>query len=228
MNKILVVAAHPDDEVLGCSGTIAKMVKSKKAIAKALIISEGLTARENKKFVKSKKYFNKLYAASKKSAKIIGYSSIEILSYPDNKLDTVPNLEIIKAIEKKIKSFKPNIVFTHSGTDLNIDHQLVSRAVITATRPLKKQSVKKVLAFETVSSTEWSFNKKKQFLPNYFENITNYINIKKRALKAYSSEMRKFPHPRSEEAIIALAKFRGSSSGFNLAEAFEVIREIKD
>ena len=230
MNKILVVAAHPDDEILGCGGTIAKLVKQKKAIAQALIVAEGLTSREKKNIKIDRKYFDKLYSAAKKSARIIGYSSLEILDFPDNRLDTVPMLKIVQILEKKISKFKPNLIFTHFNGDLNIDHEIVSNAVLTATRPIKKQSVKKILAFETLSSTEWSFGRKrkKAFNPNYFENISNFINVKKKALKAYSLEMRKFPHPRSIKAVDALAKIRGSTCGHNFAEAFEIVRDIKD
>jgi len=228
MKKILVIAAHPDDEILGCGGTIAKYVKEKKFSAHALILAEGLTAREKNTSKRSKKYFDKLYLSAKKSSKIIGYSSLEIIDFPDNKLDTVAMLDVVKIIEKKISKIKPNIVFTHFNGDLNIDHQIVSNAVLIATRPVQNQSVKKIYAFETLSSTEWSFATKGEFSPNFFVNISNFIKTKQKALSAYSSEMRKFPHPRSTKAVNALANVRGSTSGYRFAEAFKVIRELKD
>jgi LmbE family N-acetylglucosaminyl deacetylase len=227
MNKnILAVVAHPDDEVLGCGGTLAKLSRKGFNIH-VLIIAEGLTSRTKKGEV-DKKSYKKLHLATKKSSKILGIKSFEILKYPDNKLYSVDFLKIVKILEKKISILKPKTIFTHHSGDLNIDHQIVAKAVITSTRPTANNSVKRILAFETPSSTEWSFNTDKIFLPNYFENIEKTFNSKFRALREYSNEMRKFPHPRSYESISALAKLRGSSVGLKYAEAFQIIRFIKD
>ena len=142
-------------------------------------------------------------------------------------MDSVPFLSIVKYIEANIKSINPFRIYTHFGNDLNIDHQLVSRAVITATRPQKKNNLREILFFEIPSSTEWNFRNAKQlFNPNVFENIEKTIKIKKKALNAYKQELRKYPHPRSLKAIVNLSKYRGTTSSSKFAEAFVLARQI--
>ena len=171
--KILVVAAHPDDELLGCGGSLIKLSKDKCNIF-TLFFTDGVSAREkNKKREDTQRKKNAL-----KSLKIIGVKQSKFLSYPDNALDKVPLIKITKEIEKVIMKFKPHTIFTHSNVDLNIDHEIISRAVVTATRPKPNFCVKNIFLFETLSSTEWNFNLKKSFNPNYFIDITK--TIKKR------------------------------------------------
>ena len=228
MNKnILVVAAHPDDEVLGWGGYIAKY-SSKGYQVHGVILAEGITSRsDNKKKLKDLKKIKKLHKSTDKSSKILGFKTCKILSYPDNRMYSVDFLNIVKKIEEIILKTKPSIILTHHIGDLNIDHQIAARATITAARPLPNSPVKKILSFETPSSTEWSFDLNKSFKPNHYEDVSKHIKTKLKALKAYSGEMRQFPHPRSLDNVVSLAKFRGSTVGLKFAEAFRIIRSIK-
>ena len=149
------------------------------------------------------------------------------LNLPDNQLDKVPLLKIVKKIEAIIKDFKPYTVFTHFEGCLNIDHQIAFKATLTACRPLKEISVKKILSFEILSSTDWTHNQKKQFQPNYFIDISEEIKRKILSLKFYKSEVRKYPHSRSLKSVESLARVRGASSGCKFAEAFMLIRNIE-
>ena len=147
--------------------------------------------------------------------------------YLDNQLDKYPLLEIVKKVEIEISNFDPDIIYTHFDGDLNIDHQIVSRSVLTATRLNKK--IKKIFQFEILSSTEINFlNTNKVFQPNIFEDVSNYLNYKLLAMSRYKSEIRKWPNPRSKEGIKTNAKYRGMQSGQKLSEAFILVREIND
>ena len=224
MKKILVIAAHPDDEVLGCGGTMARLSKEG-YIINILIVAEGITSRDKDRNVKAKtKDILKLRNAARSSAKVLGARSINFLDHPDNRLDTVPLLDIVKDIESSIKKFKPDIVFTHSENDMNIDHSIVNRATLTACRPLPNSIVKKLYAFEVLSSTE--YNPYSKFQPNYFVNIEKFMDKKINALKKYKSEMRQSPHPRSTKISKDLASLRGSAVGLKYVEAFRLLREI--
>lgn len=217
--KILIIAAHPDDEILGCGGIIFKLKQYNKF--KIIFLTNGVSARSKDK--------NKILKRKKECKKLFKYLEIEkptFLDFPDNKLDKLPLLKIVKKIEKIIKSYKPEIVFTHYENCLNIDHQITYRATITACRPLKNISVEKILSFEVLSSTEWGVFKKKSFEPNYYFEITNEIKNKIKAMKFYKSELKNYPHSRSLKAIETLAKFRGISSGFKYAEGFVLVRAL--
>ena len=162
----------------------------------------------------------------KKAAKILGIKSSTSLGLPDNKLDSIPLLNIVKEIEKKIILIKPSIVYTHSNLDLNIDHQIVSRAVMTACRPIQNISVKEIYFFEVLSSTEWTHETNRAFIPNYFVDISKTISLKIKAFKSYKNEIRKYPHPRSIEGVEILSKYRGMMAGVKNAEAFFIRRKI--
>ncbi len=225
-DKVLIVAAHPDDEILGCGGTIAKWSKQGKEI-NSIIMSEGATSRDNKRNYESRKSeLSGLKNSANEAAKILGVSSIEFFDFPDNRMDSVDLLDVIKKIENKIALFKPSMILTHHVGDLNIDHQIIHRAVITASRPQLNNSVKCLLAFETPSSTEWQTSPSNYFKPNWFEDISETLELKISALKKYKSEMRKWPHPRSLLGIEYLAKWRGACNGFNSAEAFMLLRNV--
>ena len=226
MNRnILVVAAHPDDELLGCAGTIAWHVNRGDKVH-ILIIAEGATSRADTEVNQNlENELVNLKTSAEQASRILGSDSLSFAGLPDNKLDTIPLLDIVKIIEKKSKAISPEIVYTHHSGDLNIDHKLVSQAVLTAFRPQPSSTVKNIYAFETVSSTEWG-NDPQIFVPTRFVNITNFLDKKREALLCYSNEMRQFPHVRSLEAVEALAKFRGASVGLEAAEAFIVIREV--
>ena len=223
--RILIVAAHPDDEVLGCGGTIAQFV-SEGYQAFTLIFGEGITSRDFKRDIDSRQ--NELTCLKrqlKQANDCIGVQEIFMENYPDNRLDTVSFLDIVKKIEDIKRKVKPKIIFTHHRNDLNIDHQIIFKAVLTATRPLVKETVQEIYAFETISSTEWSFPL--NFSPNLFFDISKTLQIKLNAMSFYQSELRDFPHSRSLKGIELTAQNWGMKVGLNFAEAFEVVRIVK-
>ena len=220
--QVLIIAAHPDDEVLGVGGTVARHAISGDDV-KVIIVAEGATSRHHS----SKDDVTDLHQAAKKSAHILGSSEPVFLGLPDNRLDSLDLLEITHAIENQAQNIKPQIVYTHHGGDLNLDHQIVHRAVLTAFRPLPKSFIRKIYGFETLSSTEWgSVSTGKTFSPSRYVDITDTLEDKIKALDCYEKEMRDFPHPRSVKTVRSLASFRGSNIGVTAAEAFEVILDI--
>ena len=225
MNNILVIAAHPDDEILGCGGTLAKHVFNGD-IVNTVIFGEGVTSRE--KVNNQHEKLNKIKIEAEEANKIIGVKNLYFEELPDNQLDQFNRLKIVKIIEKYILELNPNIIFTHHVGDVNIDHQVLHHSVITATRPMPGNMVEKILFFETPSSTEWQIKDSgSAFIPNYFVDINTTFKSKLEALKVYDMEMRDWPHPRSLKNIEVLAKWRGSMVGLSLAEAFVLGREIK-
>lgn len=225
MKKILVIAAHPDDEVFGCGGTIARLAKEGCEIY-ILILGEGVTSRDEvRNREKREKEIMELKKQAEEANKILGVSKVLFFDFPDNRFDTVPLLDIVKVIEKIKNKIKPDIVFTHYEKDLNIDHQITYKAVITATRPLKAESVKEIYSFETPSSTEWYYPLK--FSPDIFFDISETINIKLKATEKYKTELRDFPCPRSLEGIKLIGKLWGMRVGLNYTEAFKVVRIVK-
>ena len=222
VNKtVLVVAAHADDEVLGCGGTILKHVSEGDKVH-SIFLADGISSRPKvtNENLKNRKDVSKL------AQSLLGISSTHFLDFEDNKMDSIPLLNIIQKIEPIIDEIKPSIVYTHFSNDLNIDHQLTYSAVMTACRPTPDTSVREIYGFEVLSSTEWSTFKETQFKPTFFVNITNYISKKVNAIKIYKDEMRDPPHSRSINHVEVLAKHRGYSIGVDMAEAFEVYRII--
>ena len=228
MNKIiLVIAAHPDDEVLGCGGTIARLTVEGHDVYVA-ILGEGITSRYDKREQVDQGILKELQDRSRKAAKLLGVKELCLYDFPDNRFDTVPLLNIVKAVEKLINRFQPQIVYTHHGGDLNIDHVITHRAVTTATRPIENCPVKEIYAFEVPSSTEWAFGQfKPSFQPNVFMDISTTLETKIQAMQLYESEIQLFPYPRSPEAICAIAHRWGSVVGREAVEAFELIRSIR-
>jgi LmbE family N-acetylglucosaminyl deacetylase len=225
--NILVVAAHPDDEVLGCGGTVARLTGEGHVIY-CVILGEGITSRYNQPEQASKSELKQLKTQAKDAAKILGIKETIFGEFPDNRFDTVPLLEIVKAIEKVKNSVKPDVVYTHHQGDLNIDHQITFKAVLTACRPVKGETVKDIYSFEIPSSTEWSSpDKQNYFMPNVFVDISKTLVKKLEALKAYKGEAREYPHPRSLEALRAIAMRWGSTVGLEAVEAFQLIRSIR-
>ena len=217
MTSILVVAAHPDDEVLGCGGYIAARVKSGDEVV-VTFVSDGVTSRDENSGVAE---IETRRHAARSAAKVLGVKDVSFGDFPDNKLDSVPVLEVIKTIESVIRRLQPSIVVTHFGGDLNIDHRIVNQAVITSCRPTSGQCVKQIMFFEIPSSTEWQIQRKGEaFVPNWFEDISQTLELKVQALKMYEHELREWPHPRSLKAVEHLAHWRGASCGVDAAEAF--------
>ncbi|ALM10323.1 MAG TPA: GlcNAc-PI de-N-acetylase [Candidatus Peribacter riflensis] len=223
---VLVVAAHPDDEVLGCGGTMARFAQEKNDVY-ILILGEGMTSRYDKADTPSDK-LKTLHGQADAAGRMLGAKSVTIGTFPDNSFDTVPLLHIIKVIEDAIARLKPETVLTQHGGDLNIDHERTFRAVLTATRPMSGSPVKRVYAYEVPSSTEWAFQTfAPAFRPNTFIDISTTLEKKIEAMALYESESRAFPHPRSAQSLRAHAQYWGSVAGLEAAEAFELIREIR-
>ena len=225
MADILTIVAHPDDEILGCGGTLARHADKGDQV-RVLIVAEGATSRPETNIDEVKS----LRIAAEKACAALGkLHPPRFIGLADNRLDSYDLLDIIQKIETEISDIRPGIVYTHHGGDLNIDHRIVHEAVITACRPLPGSLVKQIYAFETVSSTEWATPSiGDTFRPNRFVDVSAYMGKKMMALDCYESEMRAFPHPRSKESIQALARMRGSQSGIGNAEAFETVIHIEN
>jgi len=223
--KILIVAAHPDDEVLGCFGTVSRLIKDGYE-AYTLILGEGKTSRNEQRIIEKKKYELEVLNSEIQTANdVIGIKKVFVESFPDNRFDSVDLLDIIKVISKVKEEIKPDIIFTHYEHDLNIDHQITYKAVITATRPMEDECVKEIYSFEILSSTEWNYPL--SFSPDTYFDISNTIDFKIKAMSKYSSELCKYPHPRSIEGIELNAKYQGMRVGKQYVEAFKSIRIIK-
>lgn len=225
INKILVVAAHPDDELLGLGGTIRRLV-NEGAEARAVILAEGVTSRGDKREDTDRSLIGELKKDAGDAAKVVGFKSIEFCGCPDNRMDEMDLLDIIKIVTRYVEKYQPDTIFTHFHGDLNIDHQKVNEAVLIACRPVGDYCVKRIYAFETPSSTEWNYRYAEPFTPNVYFDVTETLEAKIRGMECYHSESRKAPHPRSPEALRALAQYRGSNVGVEAAEAFMVLREI--
>lgn len=227
-NQVLVVAAHPDDEVLGCGGAMVKHLQRGDEVH-VLILAEGMTSRDDKRNRHGRKSdLLTLAETAKKANDIIGVSSLHLHDFPDNRMDSLDLLDVVKVVESFIATYNATIVYTHHRGDVNIDHRVIHDAVIAATRPQPNHSVKQLLFFETASSTEWRPpSSMTAFAPNWFVDISGECLTKKlQALDAYTTEMRDFPHARSVTALEYLAKWRGASVGCDAAESFVLGRLI--
>ena len=227
--KILVVVAHPDDELLGLGASMHQLVKDHNCTIRAVILGEGITSRSD---THNTQKWEKELAQHKQNIhdaiSHIGYESVGIYDFPDNRFDSVALLDIIKVIEKEKSDFQPEVIFTHHGGDVNIDHQRTFEAVITATRPMAQEQVKAIITFETPSGTEWrASTDPRHFIPNFYISVSeDNIKAKIRGMECYQFEKREFPHPRSPEALTILAQQRGISVGHSYAEAFCIVRSI--
>ena len=230
--RILVVAAHPDDEIIGMGGTLKKIAKNN--FVKILFLADGITARKQGGFKNSntyettekekktmKKEIEKRKNHAKNALKLLGVNQTKFLDLPDNELDLIPFLKIVKEIEKEIEKTKCDVIFTHHHNDLNIDHRFAYEATITAARPFEKSTVNSILSFESISSSD--LRHPYSFKPNLFIEISKELPYKLRALAEYKNEIKKFPHPRSKKSLEAMALRWGSLYGYNAAEAFEII-----
>ena len=227
--KILVVVAHPDDELLGLGGTLNHLVQDNKCQVHVVILGEGITSRSLERntsdWVKELEEHKRNISDAKK---LIGYQTLSTFDLPDNRFDSTPLLDIIKIIEGEKAKFQPDIVFTHHGGDLNIDHQRTFEAVMTACRPMEDECVKAIITFETPSGTEWrASSDPRHFVPNFFVELqSKHLQAKVDAMECYAYEKRSFPHPRSSQGLRILAGYRGISVGKKYVEAFQIIRHI--
>ena len=228
MNRILIVAAHPDDEVLGCGGTIARHADEGDQV-QVLIVAEGATSRlKHRDRLQAGYELSVLAQAAQAAGSILGAAGVELLDLPDNRLDSLDRLDLIKQIENRIDHYRPEVVYVHHSGDVNVDHRRLHEAVITACRPMPGQVVQKLLSYEVASSTEWQpTGSAPAFQPNWFVNISKQWKRKRQALEVYSSEMRAWPHARSLEAVEHLARWRGAQIGVEAAEAFFLLRPVK-
>jgi LmbE family N-acetylglucosaminyl deacetylase len=222
--NVLVVAAHPDDEILGCGGTIAKHVHEGDAVVVACL-ADGVTSRDPAADHSSE--LARRRAAGEEAAAVLGISKILFGGFPDNRMDSVPILEAARTVESLLEQHRPTVVYTHHGGDLNVDHRRTHQAVVTACRPQPHSTVTRLLFFETASSTEWQVHGGgAAFEPNWFVDVSSTLAVKLRALQAYGDELREWPHARSAQAVEHLARWRGSIIGRPAAEAFMVGRGI--
>jgi LmbE family N-acetylglucosaminyl deacetylase len=224
---VLVVAAHPDDEILGCGATAARLVQEGHDVYFA-ILGEGITSRHGTRDAADASQLSRLRQHARTASHKVGVKELFLHKLPDNRLDTVPLLEVVKLVEDLVEKLRPEVVYTHHGGDLNIDHGVIHRAVLTATRPVAGQRVREIYAFEVPSSTEWAFQRLEPvFRPNVFVDVSRTLEIKIAAMACYETESREFPHPRSPEALRAIAARWGSVAGCAAAEAFELIRSVR-
>ena len=220
--SVLVVAAHADDEVLGCGATIKKHVDSGDQIT-IIFMTDGVGSRSVEATNASKRNL-----AKEKALKLLGVGTSYQFAFPDNAMDSVPLVEVVRVIEDVIDKVKPQIIYTHFHGDLNVDHRICFDAVMTATRPAPNSCVKEVYGFEVLSSTEWQIKPGLAFTPQMYVDVSDCFNDKIISLKAYNDEMRNSPHSRSFEHVEILGKHRGHTVGVKYAEAFMTYRILKD
>lgn len=225
--KVMVVVAHPDDELLGLGASINKLINEYNVRTHLVILGEGITSRSIARDTEAWKLELEEHKRNIETAqKIIGYHSVSIYDLPDNRFDSVDLLDVIKIIENEKLEFQPSIIFTHHGGDLNVDHQKTFEAVVTVTRPMKDEIVEALITFETPSGTEWqAISDPRRFSPNFFISVSeNNINKKIEAMEKYKYEKRGYPHPRSPEALKIQAQRWGIANGKDFSEAFQIIR----
>lgn len=227
--RIMLIVAHPDDELLGLGATMHRLINTFNCIVRVVILGEGITSRsaqrDTEKWNKELEiHRNNIFQARDK----IGYESVGIYDFPDNRFDSVALLDIIKVVEKEKAEFQPDVIFTHHGGDVNIDHQKTFEAVITATRPMDHENVRTIITFETPSGTEWrASTDPRHFIPNLFFEVEEVnIEAKIEGMEAYEFEKRDYPHPRSPKALRIQAQRWGVVVGKRFAEAFVLVRHI--
>lgn len=227
--KIMIVVAHPDDELLGLGATMHKLINNYNVQTHVVILGEGITSRSDVRDVKVWEEELRIHRKNIKAAQsAIGYHSTSMYEFPDNRFDSVAILDIIKVIEKEKQAFHPDVIFTHHGGDVNIDHQRTFESVITACRPMQNEQVKTIITFETPSGTEWRVSiDPRHFLPNLFFSVSEKdIDAKIKGMESYEFEKRAYPHPRSPQALKIQAQRWGITVGTGFAEAFCLVRGI--
>jgi LmbE family N-acetylglucosaminyl deacetylase len=225
--NILVIAAHPDDEVLGCGGTMARLAAEGVRVS-VLILANGLTSRPGFDAAQADALLAVHHERARRAGALLGAKQVNVAGFPDQRMDTLPLLDITQAIEREIERVQPAMVFTQHGGDLNMDHVITFRATLTATRPMAGGVVRQVYSYEIPSSTDWAFGQfEPRFQPSVFFDISAHLDAKIAAMQVYESETRMFPHPRSPEALRAIAARWGSATGMQAAEAFHCVRDLR-
>lgn len=219
---VLIVAAHTDDEALGCGGTIARHVVEGDTVY-AVFMADGVSSRAQA----DQEDLANRNAAAEQAREILGIQENFYLGLPDNRLDSLPLIEVVQRLESIIFKLQPSIVYTHHHGDLNVDHRITHQAVLTACRPMPGSSVQAIYAFEIISSTEWATPIAEPFVPNHYVDISNQISTKIDSLRAYQQEMHCAPHSRSFEHLAHLAHHRGHTVGVVAAEAFVTVRTVR-
>lgn len=219
---VAAIVAHPDDEVLACGGALAQHAAVGHRV-RILILATGLTGRG----YASAADIEKLQGEARRAAEVLGAEGVEFADFPDNAMDSVSLLAVVRRVEAFLEEFPAEAVYTHHGGDLNVDHRVVQQAVLTACRPLPGRGPLELLACEVNSSTEWAAPPAPPFVPTEFLDISATLDVKVRALECYRGELRAWPHPRSLEGVRALARWRGAQAGFEAAEAFVTLRRIR-
>jgi len=220
---ILIIAAHSDDETIAMGGTIAKHVSEGDKVF-AISMTDGVGSREER----TKENIQTRKESASRASKILGFSWAMNANFPDNSMDSVPLLEVVKIIEAEKKKINPTIIYTHSTADLNIDHRVVAEATLTAFRPQPNETWKEIRAFEVPSATDYSHDDvTASFTPNLYICINAFWDKKIHALHEYSQEIREEPHSRSFLGIKNLANYRGNQVGLMQAEAFQILRKIE-
>ncbi len=216
--NVLALVAHGDDEVIGCGGVLARHADTGDNVY-VVVVSDGVSCREEND---KKNRDNALL----KSCRILGIKLLHQFDFNDNQLDSYPLLELVRSVDSCISPFNFDCVYTHSRTDLNVDHRVVHDIALTLFRPQPGETVRSIYAFETLSATHW-YGPDHAFCPQRFVDVSACWETKIKALEAYDMELRRFPHARSRKAVKALAEFRGSTVGMEKAEAFEIIRILE-
>lgn len=225
IERSLIVVAHPDDEVLGCGGTISRLTSSGKEVH--VIILGGITTSRYKEKADEETWKKEAFQdEAEKAGRILGINSLTRYEFDDNRFDSIPLLEIVKAVEKMKKQIQPELILTHDYSDLNVDHRVTHQAVMTAFRPDVGYNKFRIMTFESLSNTEYQDQAMSAFRPNSYIDITDYFHKKIEAMKCYKSELKDFPHPRSLEGIELLAKKRGIEVCLGYAEAFRIVRDV--
>jgi LmbE family N-acetylglucosaminyl deacetylase len=219
ITKTLVVAPHPDDEVLGVGGTLLRRKAEGAKVAWLIVTAISVQSGWSEEKVKQRA------DEIKRVSEFFEFDEVFMLNFPTTQLDRMPMNDLVAGISAVFKSFAPEEVFVPHPSDVHTDHRIVFNAAASCTKWFRYPSVKRVLAYETLSETDFSLGTDLGFRPNIFVNIEPFLSEKLRAMKIYGSELGVFPFPRSHEAILALATLRGATSGFKAAEAFELLRE---
>ncbi len=218
--RVAVVGAHPDDELLGAGGTLARHVRAHDEVH-AIVVADGAGSRYPQELV------GELEKQARLAAEVIGFASLGFLGLPDQRLDAVPLIELTQQLEAALDDIDPHVVYTHFPGDVNADHGLVAKAAWTACRPFARPQLRRFAVFETPSSTEWAWPLAGgQLEPNLFVNVTETLDIKVAAMECYETELREYPHPRSSRALRERAAFWGSHVGRLAAEPFRVLRDV--